>query len=106
MAWIVSSAELPSDIPFEGIVKTRSNLSFPVFEEICLTLGLDVTAYSTKGNFINESLLKRRNAVAHGEFLDLDEGGYELLTNEVIALLRQFKNDIENSVSLGSFRKT
>ena len=66
-------------------------------------MGLDARPYEPRYRLINESLLGRRNKIAHGEWLDLDESGFVSLVDDVLILLRMFKTDIENSVALQGY---
>lgn len=87
-------------------INTRSNLNSEVFEDIALTLGIDTSRYLPRYNFLNTSLLSRRNAIAHGEYLDLDMNAYTDLSDDVVMLLRWVKTDIQNCASLESFKKS
>jgi hypothetical protein len=91
---------------YEGVIDTQSNLSSLVFEEIAISIGIDPMPYKLKYKLIDESLLKRRNQIAHGEHLDIDTQGYQNLSDEVVALLRAYKTDIENSISQNLWKKT
>ena len=51
----------------EDIVSTRSNLNFDVFADICLVCGVPIESFMDEATFIDVLLLKRRNAIAHGE---------------------------------------
>jgi len=91
---------------YKGIINTQSNLNSALFEEIITSIGIDATPYKLKYKLIDESLLKRRNQIAHGEYLDIDIQGYRNLSDEVIALIRHYKTDIENSIILESYKST
>ena len=41
--------------------------------------------------------------IAHGEYLEIDHGAFITLCNDVIPLLRQFKNDLENAIMLKKY---
>lgn len=86
-------------VPWKGVVSTQANLSSAVFSEIAAALGISTDSYESRYNFIDKSLLSRRNIIAHGERLDLDVSGLRDVAEETIRLLRQFKTDIENLVS-------
>jgi hypothetical protein len=92
-----------AELSSKSAIDTRSNLNSAVFENIATTIGLDTAAYKSRFHLINESLLARRNRIAHGEYLDLDVEGWRTLADEVIFLMRQLKDDIENSASLSRF---
>lgn len=50
---------------------------------------MDVNRYAVYSNLIDESLLNRRNKIAHGEYLDLDSEAFEGLVEEGLFLLRE-----------------
>jgi hypothetical protein len=85
------------------IINTKANLNSAVFTDISLSIGIKVTQYETKFNFIDESLLKRRNEIAHGNYLDIDSTAFREIVDEVIGLMRQFKNDIMNNAVQKSY---
>lgn len=84
------------------------NLDSQVFMNVAHWVGLDVGRYSTKWHFIDNRLLARRNAIAHGRGggLELDREGFDELVNGVLELLRWFKTDIENAVSTRAFQRS
>lgn len=86
-------------------VSTDSNLSSSVFQNIALSLGVDPSPYSPRFNLIDESLLKRRNRIAHGEYLDLGATEYRALLGEVTSLMRLYKSDVLNAATLGQYRR-
>ncbi len=87
-------------IPYEDVVSTASNLSSSILREIVCLLGLDYSFYETKEVIINEQLLKRRNGIAHGEFLLLDREEYQQLHDEILGMMENFRTQIENNASL------
>jgi hypothetical protein len=91
--------------PKDGVINTKSNLSSEVMDEILSIIGIDKNCYQTKSNFIDESLLARRNSIAHGEYLDLNSESYKGVSDTVVSLLRQFKNDIENNASQALYKR-
>lgn len=93
-----------ADLALASAINTQSNLSSDVFTNIALSLGVAISPYDTYFNLIDESLLARRNRIAHGEYLDLDANDFRALADEVIGLLRMFKTDLENLASLGAYR--
>lgn len=87
--------------------KRLGNLNSQVFINVAHWVGLDVEQYRTKWHFIDDRLLARRNAIAHGRGggLELDRKGFDELVHGVLELLRWFKTDIENAVSTRAFRR-
>jgi hypothetical protein len=94
------------DIDLEPYIANVGNLSYDIFEQIAGFLCIDPTGYAVKKQLIDESLLSRRNGIAHGDYLLIDPDGFESLSNEVIVLMRQFKTDIENGAALKSYLRT
>jgi hypothetical protein len=89
----------------KAVIDTASNLNSEVFSNIARFLSLDVNTYSTRFNFIDETLLARRNAVAHGEYIGLNEAEWSTIADDVILLLRHFKTDIENASVLTTYKR-
>ena len=86
------------------LINTKANLNFDVFRDICLVCAIPLSPFLSKETFVNVLLLKRRNAIAHGEdtFVaveDLDE-----LTSETIGLMRAFGDELENHVYSRSYK--
>jgi hypothetical protein len=85
-------------------VNTKSNLSFDVFHDICLVCGVPTVGFVDKATFLDVFLLKRRNAIGHGEdtyigIEDLDE-----LTNQTVGMMRNFGDALENHVYLRDYK--
>ena len=86
-------------LPYEDVVSTASNLSSAILREIACLLGFDYSFYETKEVIINEQLLKRRNGIAHGEYLSLDREEYQQLHDEILTMMENFRTQIENNAS-------
>ncbi|MBC7602985.1 MAG: hypothetical protein H7255_10045 [Ramlibacter sp.] len=94
-----------SQMKVDVAINTESNLNYEVFKNILSTIGLDPAAYETKANLIDESLLKRRNTIAHGEYVDVAKKDWANLADEVLVMLRQFKTDIENATAQAAYKR-
>lgn len=94
------------EMPIERHVSNVGNLNFDVFEQITEFLALDIAGYSAKKILIDESLLKMRNEIAHGEYLLIDAEGFETLSDEILDIIRQFKTDVQNAVALKAYLRT
>lgn len=88
----------------KGAVNTESNLSSKVLKEIIWCLGLNYDGFITKEIFLDNKLLGRRNHVAHGEEMNLDETDFHDVMAEVITLIDMFRNLVENSITLESYK--
>ncbi|BAY29181.1 hypothetical protein NIES2107_10220 [Nostoc carneum NIES-2107] len=87
-----------SVIKYENRI-TTSNLSSSVFKEIVCMLGLDYSFYESKEVLIDERLLKKRNMIAHGNYLDIDEKQYDELHIQIVSIMDNFRNEIDNCAS-------
>ncbi len=94
-----------SKFKIDTAINTESNLSASVFENILQAVGFETTPYDSKAHLIDESLLKRRNTIAHGEYIDIAKDDWTKLADEVLQMLRQFKTDIENAMVLSAFKQ-
>lgn len=80
------------------LIDTRSNLNTDVIKEICMICGVDSNHFEQNRTFLDVLLLKRRNAIAHGqqEFIQIDE--IDDLVANILALMGFFRNLLENKV--------
>jgi len=88
----------------EHLIKTQGNLSSSVLKDIMLLLDLDYSFYETKEKFIDISLVKARNIVAHGNFLSVDTDEYLELFTKVLEMLEYYRNLIENAALTGRYQ--
>lgn len=91
-------------LKIDSAIRTEFNLSSKVFANIANSIGISTQAYESRYHLIDESLLNRRNHIAHGEYLDVDSEGFRELADEILFLLRSYKTDIENAVSLENYK--
>lgn len=103
--FILEEMDKTADFSMKSAINTDSNLTSKVFCNIAQSLSIDTSLYSTKFNLIDESLVKRRNAIAHGEYLDLSGADFHALAQEVLILIRCYKTDLENAASLEGFMR-
>jgi hypothetical protein len=94
--FLFESMEQKIEIPRNDVIKTGSNLSSSVLQQIVGLLGIDYQPYEMKQMLIDEKLLKKRNQIAHGEYLDVDIESYRELHNEVVDMMGLFRDQIEN----------
>lgn len=88
----------------DDLVNTQSNLNHDVLCNICLVCGVDNSIFSEKSDFIDVILLKRRNAIAHGEDTFIAVSEVDQFTDGTIELMRLFSNQLQASAYLGSYR--
>ena len=102
---ILAQLDKPANLPVRGSIDTQSNLSSAVFSNIVGWIGIDPERYATRFNLLDESLLGRRNRVAHGQFLELNREDFSSLVDQVLEVMRWFKTDLENALATAAFRK-
>jgi len=88
----------------ENAVSTRFNLNAKTLSEILATLGFDETNYLTRGPLLDQKLLSRRNLVAHGARVEIEQEDYAVLHGEIIQLVEQFRTDVENAAATDRYR--
>lgn len=96
LRFILDKMEESSSINHKNYVNTESNLSSEVFDRIASSIGVDVSKYMHLYPFIDESIVNKRNYIAHGEFMDVNLDEYKRISDRVFDLIRQYKDDIEN----------
>lgn len=86
-------------------IDMQSNLNSEVLSELFERLGLDGSPLVTKHHFIDFSLLKNRNSIAHGEYLMLSVDAYTEAHTEVLNLMSTVRNIVSNAASTGQYRR-
>ena len=106
LQFLMESMEQRIDIPTDDVIKTGSNLSSSLFRQILALLGIEYEPYELKQKLIDEKLLKKRNQIAHGEYLDVDVASYQELYKKIIEMMELFKNQIENHAAQKLYIRT
>lgn len=88
----------------DDLINTKSNLNSDVLRDICLVCGVSYVAFEDHANFIDVFLLKRRNAIAHGEDTFIDSSDMDELATNTISLMRTFGDALENSIHLKLYK--
>lgn len=95
----------PAKMGMSTAIDTESNLTSKVFANIAASLDISTAQYETKFKLIDESLVKRRNRVAHGEYLDIGNEDFLTLVDEVVQMMRLYKIDLQNAASLEAYKR-
>ena len=82
----------------QDLIDTRSNLNTDVVKDICLICGVESSYFENRRTFIDLLLLKRRNAIAHGqqEYIRVDE--IDNFVANVLNIMSVFRSLLENKV--------
>jgi hypothetical protein len=67
-------------------------------------LGLDYELYESREKLIDLKLVGRRNHVAHGEAIEINQEDFAEMVDEVLGLMATFKNVLENSCISESYK--
>ncbi len=86
-------------------IDTQSNLSSEVLSDLFLKLGLVEGPIAARANFIDHSLVRVRNSVAHGEYLDLSVAVYDETHAGVLDLMRWVRTAVSNAAATSSYRR-
>lgn len=102
--FLLNNLNQRATIPDNDIIKTGSNLNSTILKEILTTVGLDYKEYELKNNLLDSVLLKNRNSIAHGEYIELNELNYNELYSDILAIMDDIKNRLSNSIVLEEFK--
>jgi hypothetical protein len=80
------------------LIDTRSNLNADVIKDICVICAADGSHFESRRSFIDFMIVKRRNAIAHGQQELIIESGIDDLVTETLALMDHFRSLLENKV--------
>jgi hypothetical protein len=86
-----------------ALIDTRSNLNTDVINDICLICAVDPTHFESQRTFIDIFVLKRRNAIAHGQQEYIDPCEMDSFVSSVLALMAHFRSLLENKVYLKQY---
>lgn len=81
-----------------SLVDTKANLNTDVIKDLCIICAVDLSHFEAQRTFIDILLVRRRNAIAHGqqEFIHPDE--IDDLVANVLALMAHFRSLLENKI--------
>ncbi|WP_408058399.1 MAE_28990/MAE_18760 family HEPN-like nuclease [Streptomyces anthocyanicus] len=92
-------------IPWRKGVDTQSNLNSNRCFELFALVGLDASPIQLKSRLIDYELLRVRNEIAHGQYLNVDSTAYEELHQEVLTILNFVRNAISTAAENGAYRR-
>ena len=103
LEFLISKMNDRATFSWRGRANAGGNLNYERFRSIAAAVGVDTSRYETREHFVDVRLLKRRNEIAHGSWMEIDESGFTDVADGVLLLLRWFKTDLENSVAQKSY---
>lgn len=95
-----------ANIPYSrSTIRTNSNLSFEVFEDIMHSIGCNSDRHEIHRSLINARLLKNRNEIAHGKELLISFEDWLTLRERVVQILQDVRDQLNNAAALEAFRR-
>ncbi len=85
------------------LIDTKSNLSADAIKDICVICGVDGSHFEDRRPFIDIIVLKRRNAIAHGQQEYINEADIDDLVADTLALMQHFRGLLENKVYMKTY---
>jgi RiboL-PSP-HEPN len=85
------------------LIDTKSNLTTDVVKEICLICSVDPSHFEAKRIFIDQLIVKRRNAIAHGQQEFIQEDEVDDLVADLSGLMQHFRALLENKIYLKQY---
>ena len=90
---------------WDKAIDTQSNLNWKALREVLCVMGVSSDEYLSKGQIIEERLVKNRNSIAHGQGVNIDQEDYDNLHDLVVQLLDLFRNDLETAAEQGQYKR-
>jgi hypothetical protein len=103
--FVIAEMNQPAKMTLASAIRTESNLTSKVFRNIAASIDVPISQYESRFPLIDESLVNRRNTIAHGEYLGLKPHEFISLADEVLMLMRWYKTDLENAATLESYKR-
>ncbi|WP_228982938.1 MAE_28990/MAE_18760 family HEPN-like nuclease [Paraburkholderia gardini] len=104
LRFVLGELDKPCKMSYKNSVDTGSNLSSLIFDNIAKSVGIDVGPYLHLYPYIDESIVDRRNTIAHGQRLLIERDDFQAMTDRVLQLMEMYKTDLENLVVTESYR--
>lgn len=102
--FIINNLDVSANVPTKNVIKTKSNLKFDVFKDICQILCINLDAFSKKDALIDE-LVDTRNTIAHGNYLKINYKMFCDFYNDTITLLETLRTELENATALDNHKR-
>lgn len=102
--FIINNLELSTTIPVKNVIKTKSNLKFEIFRDICHLLCIPIYKFEKKKSMIDE-LVDSRNSIAHGNHLKITYKMFCDFYDDTLILLDTLRTEIENAAVLDLYRR-
>lgn len=85
------------------IPRAQGIMDSQLFKQLCRLISLDYSHFATREKFIDEILAKRRHQIVHGALDTVSANDFDSVRTEGLALMSQYKNEIENLIATDGF---
>ncbi len=106
ISWFTDRSSEKASLSVEYALEHPSIINYHHVEDVILLLQADRGHYSTKKNIINEKLIRIRNSVSHGEYINVDPEEYKNTQEQIITIMDWLKTDFENAAVGALYRRT
>jgi len=103
--FVMSEMDQPAKMALSNAIRTEANLTSTVFRNIASSIDIPVVQYESRFPMIDESLVGRRNSIAHGEYLGLKPDEFIQLADDVQMMMRWYKTDLQNAATLRKYKR-
>lgn len=87
-------------------IRTRSNLTFDVFEDIMHSVGCDSSRHELQKGLITNRLVKNRNDIAHGRLLLIDFEDWLEWRRRVVNILEDVRDQLRAAADAQTYKRT
>lgn len=95
---ILNSTENRFSFINSSLIDTKSNLNTNVIKDMCRICGIEADFFEDKRFLIDTIILKRRNAIAHGQQESVSEIDPDKYISDALGLMQNFKTLLENKI--------
>ena len=105
LSFVSANSTRDASIPHKNQISTQSNLNSEVMRSILVRVGLPATMFELRERQLDEGLLKSRNHVAHGQYLECAREEVADWVDMVLDMCERFRTELDNSAALKRWRR-
>jgi MAE_28990/MAE_18760-like HEPN len=101
-----AEAQRKANIPYDrSTIRTRSNLTFDVFEDIMHSIGCDSTRHELQKSLITNRLVKNRNDISHGRYLLIAFEDWLEWRSRVVSILEDVRDQLRAAAYTRTYKR-
>jgi hypothetical protein len=86
-----------------NLIDTQSNLSTDVIKDLCIICSVDSSHFEDNRTFLDVIVLRRRNAIAHGQHEYIQASEIDDFVARILALMDAFRSLLENKIYMKAY---